>query len=132
MAGPVVHDPAPTLRAPSFGTASAKDLPAFLGVMQVLHSEPTASAYGRLLVGETEGSDVAGLVHVFEEISTLAIHGLISEDLLFDAFALDLYYDQLNDQVDDIRKRSGNAKFAENFEVAAGLARSYRTQRPRK
>ena len=132
MAGPVVIKPATTVWTPQFGTATHKDVPAFVGIMQVMHMEPTASAFARLLSGQLRAEDEIALGHLFEEIATLALHGLVVEDLLFDAFAFDHYWDELRESVLAIRERTGNAKFGENFEIAAGLARAYREARPPK
>lgn len=132
MAGPVLVKPATRTRIPEFGTATRADVPGFVGIMQILHSEPTASAFARLLTGETRAEDEVPLVHLFEEISTMALHGLIVEDLVFDAFAFDYYWDRLRPRVEDIRRSTGNEKFGENFEIAAGLAVAYRENRPRK
>jgi hypothetical protein len=132
MAGPVVIKPAEARWTPQFGTASEKDVPAFIGIMQILHQEPTASAFARLLSGNVRTEDEIPLVHLFEEIATLAVHGLVVEDLLFDAFAFDGYWDELRERVMALRERSGNPKFGENFEIAAGQARAYREARPPK
>ena len=133
MAGPVVHDPASVTRhVPEFGTASRADVPGFLGIMQILHSEPTSSAFARLIAGETKPADQVPLAHLFEEISSMALHGLIVEDLLFDSFAIDYYWDQLKERVEEVRRSSGNDKFCENFEIASGLAVAYRENRPPK
>ena len=133
MAGPVVVDPSrQARRAPEFGTASQTDVPAFLGIMQILHQEPTSSAFARLLAGDQQKADELPLAHLFEEVSTLALHRLVSEDLLFDAFAFDSYWDQLESAVKKARKATGNQKFCENFEIAAGLAKDYRLDRPAK
>lgn len=133
MAGPVVVDPAGLARrVPEFGTASPQDVPAFVGIMQILHSEPNSSAFARLLAGEQRPDDEVPLAHLFEEVSTMALHGLVVEDLLFDAFAIDYYWDQLRGRVESIRRSSGNGKFGENFEIAAGLAAAYRENRPAK
>jgi hypothetical protein len=133
MAGPVVVDPTkPTHREPQFGTATRADVPGFLGIMQILHQEPTSSMFARLLTDELREDDRVPLTHLFEEISTLALHGLIVEDLLFDAFAFDVYWDELSATVDKVRGKIGNPKFGENFEIAAGLARAYRDHRPPK
>ena len=72
------------------------------------------------------------LAHVFEEICTLAVHRLVSEDLLFDAFAIDLYWDQLEPTIQGLRVTTGNLKFCENFEICADQARVYRDLRPHK
>ena len=111
-----------------------------------LINEPTAAAicYGlntsedqTILVYDFGGGtlDVTVLrIHrdIFEEISTLAIHRLISEDLLFDAFAIDHYWDQLQSSVESLRQKWENPKMFENFEATAGLARDYRDARPPK
>ena len=54
------------------------------------------------------------------------------EDLLFDAFAFDSYWDQLKKAVHEAREKTGNRKFCENFELAAELAIAYRETRPPK
>ncbi|TMF83184.1 MAG: hypothetical protein E6I11_11655 [Chloroflexi bacterium] len=76
--------------------------------------------------------DEIPMAHVFEEISTLALHGLLPEDLLFDAFAIDIYWSQLEARVQQVRKATSNDKFCENFEIAAELAVAYREERPAK
>lgn len=131
MAGPVVISPAsPSRPQPRFGTATQADVPAFLGVMQLLHQEPNSAAFGRLLSGRLHEDDYIPLSHLFEEISTLAVHGLISEDLLFDAFAFDLYWEQFRGRIEQLRSETGNAKLCENFETAALAAQAYRELRP--
>lgn len=133
MAGPVVVEPsAPSRPRPNFGTATQADVPAFLGIMQLLHSEPNSTAFSRLLSGRLQEDDYIPLAHLFEEISTLAVHGLISEDLLFDAFAFDLYWEQFRGHIERLRGETGNAKLCENFETAASAARGYRELRPAK
>ena len=133
MAGPVVLDPSKVAtKRPQFGNASKADLPGFLGIMQIVHSEPTSSAFARLLTKQQRKDDEVQLAHLFEEISTLALHGLIVEDLVFDAFAMDLYWEQLKGTVEEVRSTSGNVKFGENFEIAAALAATYREERPAK
>ena len=131
MAGPVVIDPNKR-RSPEFGTATREDVPSFLGIMQIIHQEPTNSMFARLLSGNQTDADEVPLAHLFEEISTLALHGLICEDLLFDAFAFDRYWETLRGHVERVRRESGNPKFCENFEIAAQLAVQYREQRPPK
>jgi hypothetical protein len=131
MAGPVVHKPGEKAR-PRFGTARREDVPGFIGIMQILHQEPTSSAFSRLVSGEQRPDDEIPLAHVFEEISTLALHGLLPEDLLFDAFAIDIYWNQLEARVAQVRKTTANDKFCENFEIAARLAVAYREERPAK
>ena len=100
--------------------------------MQVLHGEPTAPAFARLLQKTLEPDDYVLLAHVFEEISVLALHHLVPEALLFDAFAFDLYWDELREDVLRLRAGTGNEKFCENFEIAAERAREYRADRPPK
>jgi len=131
MAGPVVHKPGTTPR-PQFGTARREDVPAFVGIMQILHQEPTSSAFARLLAGTLRPDDGIPLAHLFEEISTLALHGLLAEDLLFDAFAFDMYWNELKPRIEELRRATSNDKFCENFEIAARLAIAYREERPAK
>jgi hypothetical protein len=131
MAGPAVHSPSGQLR-PQFGTARREDLPAFIGIMQILHQEPTSSGFARLLTGKQTPEDEIPLAHVFEEISTLALHGLLPGDLLFDAFAIDIYWKALKARIAEVRKATGNDKFCENFEIANELAIAYREERPTK
>jgi hypothetical protein len=131
MAGPVVHNPSGTPR-PRFGTARREDVPGFIGIMQILHQEPTSSAYARLLTGTVRPDDEIPLAHVFEEISTLALHGLLAEDLLFDAFAFDMYWNELKGRIEQVRRATNNDKFCENFEMAGKLAIAYREERPAK
>ncbi|MDQ6771700.1 MAG: hypothetical protein M3024_01730 [Candidatus Dormibacteraeota bacterium] len=119
-------------REPEFGTAGPADVPVFLGLMRILHETPTAGSFGRLLADELVPGDLVPLTHLFEEICTLAMHRLISEDLLFDGFALDLYWDRLETAVVATRASSHNPKFGENFEICAELARAYRELRPPK
>lgn len=129
MAGPVVHKLGERPR-PQFGTATREDVPAFVGIMQVLHREPTSSAFARLLTATMKPDDEIPLAHIFEEISTLALHGLVAEDLLFDAFAFDSYWKQLEKAIERVRNTTDNPKFCENFEIAARLAIAYREERP--
>jgi hypothetical protein len=100
--------------------------------MTLLHTEPMAPAFARLLSKKLEPLDYLLLVHVFEEISVLALHHLIPEALIFDAFAFDLYWDELREDVLRTRQQTGNEKFCENFEIAAERARIYRNDRPPK
>jgi len=118
--------------APDFGRISAEHAQIFIGIMGTLHSEPTASAFGRLLKKRLGAEDYILLAHVFEEISVLILHRLIPEALLFDAFAFDLYWDELREDVVSLRSQTGNEKFCENFEIAAERAREYRGDRPPK
>lgn len=124
------NDPRPA--APDFGRVSAEHAQTFIAIMGMLHSEPTAPAFGRLLKKRLERDDYMLLAHLFEEISVLALHHLIPEALLFDAFAFDLYWDELREDVLALRSETGNEKFCENFEIAAERARDYRTDRPPK
>src|SRR5947199_258035 len=105
--------------APGFGRVSAEHAQTFIGIMHTLHSEPTATAFGRLLKKNLQADDYMLLAHVFEEISVLTLHHLIPEALLFDAFAFDLYWDELREDILALRTQTGNEKFCENFELAA-------------
>lgn len=125
MAGPAVVD-RDRKPAPRFTTHTSEDTTVLLGIIRTVHSEPLSGAFSRLLTGRVEGDDAVGLAHFFEEISVLHEHGHIAEALLFDMFALDLYWDQLKSAVKTIRKKSGNPKFAENFEMTARIASDYR------
>lgn len=128
-----MHSPTdPRHPAPDFGRVSAEHAQTFIEIMNVLHGEPTAPAFGRLLSKSLKGDDYVLLAHVFEEISVLALHHLIPEALLFDAFAFDLYWDELREDVMRLRSDTGNEKFCENFELAAERAREYRADRPPK
>ncbi len=131
MAGPAVVDPARPLARP-FSQNTADDVPAILGIMGILHSQPLAGAFNRLLVGKVDGEDAVSLVHFFEEVAVLINHRRVAEDLVFDMLALDLYWDKLAGAVSRVRKSGGNQKFAENFELVAQSARDYRDQRPSK
>src|ERR1700737_481616 len=131
MAGPAVHKPGSRL-GPSFGTATQEDLEPFLGIMKVLHGDPLGTSFNNLLLQELQPEDEAALAHVFEEVSTLAVHRLISEDLLFDAFAIDNYWEQLKGSILGVREKWNNPKLFENFEAMAGLAEEYRDARPPK
>jgi hypothetical protein len=104
----------------------------FLGIMTILHTEPAAPAFGRLLKKSLERDDYVVLAHLFEEISVLVLHRLIPEALLFDAFAFDLYWDELREDIQSLRQQTGNEKFCENFEIASDRARDYRNDRPPK
>src|SRR5437867_9506583 len=122
----------PRRLAPDFGRVSADHAQIFLGIINTLHNGPTAPAFGRLLQKKLEPDDYMLLAHLFEEISVMALHHLIPEALLFDAFAFDLYWDELREDVLAVRAQTGNEKFCENFEIAAERARVYRTDRPPK
>jgi hypothetical protein len=133
MAGPVNIDPTkPPRHEPEFGTATQADVQPFLGIMRILREPTVAPAFTRLLTGRLDRDDEIPLAHLFEEICTLALHHLIAEDLLFDAFAIDLYWDRLADAVLTVRRDTSNDKFCENFEVCALLAKAYRDRRPGK
>lgn len=110
-------------------TASAHrepDVTVFLTIMQILHSEPTVSSFMRLLRKQLEPDDYVPLSHLFEEISVLAVHGFVHEHLLIDALALDMYWDELREDIFQVRRSTGNPKFCENFEAIADRAREYR------
>ena len=115
-----------------FGRSTPDQVPAFIGLMHILHAEPTASAFARLLRKELVAHDYVQLAHLFEEISVLALHRHIAEELLFDAFAFDMYWDELREDVLGVRRLTGNEKFCENFEIAADRARTYRSDFPPK
>ncbi len=124
------NDPRPP--PPDFGRVTAEHAQTFIAIINTLHSGPTAPAFGRLLQKRLEPDDYMLLAHLFEEISVLALHHLIPEALLFDAFAFDLYWDELREDVLALRSETGNEKFCENFEIAAERAREYRGDRPPK
>jgi hypothetical protein len=128
MRGQTDHQP-PT---PDFGRVNPEHAATFLGIMSMLHGEPVAPAFGRLLKKSLEPDDYVLLAHLFEEISVLALHHLIPEALLFDAFAFDLYWDELREDIQSLRQQTGNEKFCENFEIAADRAQDYRNDRPPK
>lgn len=118
--------------APDFGRVTPDHATTFLGIMSMLHGEPVAPAFGRLLKKGLQPDDYVLLAHLFEEISVLALHHLIPEALLFDAFGFDLYWDELREDILSLRQQTGNEKFCENFEIAADRAREYRHDRPPK
>ncbi len=119
-------------RPPDFGRPGPEHVTPFLEIMGLLHSESVGPAFGRLLRKRLEPDDYVQLAHVFEEISVLALHHLIPESLLYDAFAFDLYWDEVREDVVQTRQRTANEKFCENFELAAERARDYRADRPPK
>ena len=126
-------DPTESKRhTPDFGRTGSDHVAPFLGIMNILHSESVGPAFGRLLRKRLEPDDYVQLAHVFEEISVLALHHLIPEALLYDAFAFDLYWDEVREDVIRTRRQTGNDKFCENFELAAERAREYRADRPPK
>jgi hypothetical protein len=131
MAGPAVVDPAHVLTRP-FSQSTADDMPVVLGIMSMLHSQPLASAFNRLLVGKVDGDDAISLAHFFEEVCVLVNHRRVAEDLVFDMLAIDQYWEQLKGPIARARKSSGNAKFGENFELVAVSALEYRDQKPSK
>jgi hypothetical protein len=118
--------------APDFGRVAPEHAAAFLGIMSMLHTEPTAPAFARLLKKQLQQDDYVLLAHLFEEISVLVLHHLIPEALLFDAFGFDLYWDELREDVMSLRRQTGNEKYCENFEIASDRARDYRNDRPPK
>jgi hypothetical protein len=118
--------------APGYGRIAPEHANTFLSIMSILHSEPVAPAFGRLLKKKLEPDDYVHLAHLFEEISVLALHHLIPEALLFDAFGFDLYWDELREDIMSLRRQTGNEKFCENFEIASDRARDYRNDRPPK
>ena len=122
----------PRRPAPDFGRVSAEHAETLIAITNILHNEPTGPAFGRLLQKRLEPDDYVLLAHLFEEISVLALHHLIPEALLFDAFAFDLYWDELREDVAKLRAATANEKFCENFELAAERAREYRADRPPK
>jgi hypothetical protein len=122
----------PGQSAPDFGRITPEHASTFLGIMSILHGEPVAPAFGRLLKKSLQPDDYVLLAHLFEEISVLALHHLVPEALLFDAFGFDLYWDELREDIQSLRQQTGNEKFCENFEIAADRAREYRTDRPPK
>jgi hypothetical protein len=126
MPAPIDHRP------PDFGRVAPEHAATFLGIMSMLHSEASAPAFGRLLKKRLQPDDYVLLAHLFEEISVLVLHHLIPEALLFDAFAFDLYWDELREDVTSLRQQTGNEKFCENFEIASERARDYRNDRPPK
>lgn len=115
-----------------FGRSTQDQVPCFVALMGILHAEPTASAFARLLRKELLADDYVQLAHLFEEISVLTLHRHIAEELLFDAFAFDMYWDELREDVLGVRRGTGNDKFCENFEIAAERARRYRGDFPPK
>ena len=117
---------------PDFGRVAPEHAAPFLGIMSILHTEPAAPAFGRLLKKSLEPDDYVLLAHLFEEISVMALHHLIPEALLFDAFAFDLYWEELREDIQALRRQTGNEKFCENFEIASDRARDYRQDRPPK
>jgi hypothetical protein len=117
---------------PDFGRVAPEHASTFLAIMSLLHSESVAPAFGRLLKKSLQPDDYMLLAHIFEEVSVLALHRLIPEALLFDAFAFDLYWDELREDIVSLRRQTGNEKFCENFEIAADRARDYRDERPPK
>ena len=131
MAGPAVIDPNRTVGR-AFTQTTADDMPAVMGIMSMLHSQPLASAFNRLLVGKVDGDDAISLAHFFEEVSVLVNHRRVAEDLVYDMLAIDKYWEALKGPISRARRSSGNAKFCENFELVAQSAADYREQKPSK
>ena len=127
MKGPVHRQ-----STPDFGRVSAEHAATFLGIMAILHGEPAAPQFARLLKKQLQSDDYVLLAHLFEEISVLLLHRLLPEALVFDAFAFDLYWDELREDILSLRRQTGNEKFCENFEIASDRAREYRNDRPPK
>ncbi len=133
MAGPGIRLTGPSSSsAVDFGRSTQDHVPGFVAIMRILHSEPTASAFARLLRKELLADDYIHLAHLFEEVSVLALHRHIAEELIFDAFAFDMYWDELREDVLEVRRLAGNEKLCENFEIAAERARRYRDDFPPK
>ena len=84
---------------PGFGRVSPEHAGTFLGIMSILHGEPAAPQFGRLLKKELQSDDYVLLAHLFEEISVLMLHHMIPEALVFDAFAFDLYWEELREDI---------------------------------
>ena len=118
--------------APGFGRVTPEHAETFLGIMSILHEKAAAPAFARLLKKQLQSDDYVLLAHLFEEISVLMLHHLIPEALVFDAFAFDLYWDELREDILSLRRQTGNEKFCENFEIASDRARDYRNDRPPK
>ncbi|MDQ6637146.1 MAG: hypothetical protein M3Y62_05080, partial [Candidatus Dormibacteraeota bacterium] len=110
------HGPSQMMRDPTeprpqlidSGRAAPEHAATFVGIMNVLHTQPAAPVFGRLLRKELERDDC------------------------IDAFAFDLYWHELREDVLAVRQRTGNAMFSENFELAADRARLYRHDFPPK
>ena len=133
MPGPAVREPAEAaLARQSFGTVTSTDAPTMLKVMEIIHREPLASEFAKLVTGQLRPDQGIGLAHFFEELGAMALHRLVSEEIIFDAFAVDQYWDRLEPAVASIREKQDNPKFGENFEILANAARSYRETRPPK
>lgn len=124
--------PGPSQRFDYAGRIPEAQGATFLAFAEMLHTEPAASAFARLLGKRLSEDDYVHLAHLFEEISVLVLHNLIAEELVFDAFAVDMYWDELREDVLRLRETTGNDKLCENFEIAAGRARAYREERPPK
>src|SRR5256885_16024615 len=101
-----------------FGRVSAEHAQTFIGIINVLHNGPTAPAFGRLLQKKLEADDYMMLAHIFEEFCVMALHHLIPEARLFDAFALDLHWDELREDVLALRQEPAKEKFCGNLEIA--------------
>jgi hypothetical protein len=126
---PAVHEPveAVTLKAPT-----ARDADVLLQLMAMLHREPLSSQFARIQRDCGTLEEMLPIIHFFEEVGALVLHRLLSQELLFDAFAIDVYWEHLRHLVRQMRRETGNAKFGENFELLAELAADYRRRRPPK
>ncbi|MHB8507557.1 MAG: DUF4760 domain-containing protein [Candidatus Dormibacteria bacterium] len=129
MPGPVTVDPQ-RKQSRMFRRETAEDTQVLLGIMRILHAEPLSGAFARILKNSSPGDEALPLAHFFEEVSVLSERGHVAEDLVFDVFALDLYWDQLAPAVRAARKSTGNNKLCEHFETMAEVAREYRESRP--
>jgi hypothetical protein len=117
---------------PDFGRVAPEHAEIFLGIMSILHADPAAPQFARLLKKQLQSDDYVLLAHLFEEMSVLLLHRLVPEALVFDAFAFDLYWEELREDILSLRRQTGNEKFCENFEIASDRARDYRNDRPPK
>src|SRR5258708_33783603 len=103
MRGPIEQRPP----APDFGRVTQEHAATFIGIMSMVHGEPVAPAFGRLLKKSLQPDDYVLLAHLFEEISVLALNHLIPEALLFDAFGFDLSCDELRQDIMSLRQQTG-------------------------
>src|SRR5260370_15703130 len=99
MSGPIEQGPP----GADFGRVTQEHAATFIGIMSMVHGEPVAPAFGRLLKKSLQPDDYVLLAHLFEEISVLALHHLIPEALLFDAFGFDLYWVELREDIMTLR-----------------------------
>src|SRR5260370_33825649 len=112
--------------APDLGRVTQEHAATFIGIMSMVQGEPVAPAFSRLLKKSLHPDDYVLLAHLFEEISVLALHHLVPEALLFDAFGFDLYWDELREDIMSLRHLPVTTKVCENFVRTAGLARDHR------